>query len=122
MHTMNPNLMLRTATIVIRIVLLVAAIAPVATAQLVVSPSRIVLSPATRSGDIDVKNPMQKPIVITVKLMYGVMNTDSTGRSKMDTMQSTDGSRRISVEWTKAFPKQFTLEPGESRLIKVLAK
>lgn len=121
MFYMKLNSIFRTVAAIIGGALLVVASAPTSSAQLIVTPSRIMLSPSTRSGELEVKNPTSKPVVVTTRLMYAVTNTDSLGRAILDTARVADGSRRIALDWTRAFPKQFTLEPGATRLVKVLA-
>src|SRR5687767_637837 len=99
---------------------IVGAFAPVA-AQLAVTPPRLMLTAADRSGEVEVKNPTTKPVVVNVRLMHAVMRTDSTGKSFRDTVRTGAADERSALDWSRVFPRQFTLNAGESRIVKVLA-
>ena len=116
-----PNLTSRSIAVALAcIVTALCANSPVA-AQLSVTPPRLVLTASDRSGEVEVKNPTSKSVVVNARLMHAVMRTDSTGRSYRDTVRTKAADERSALDWVRVFPRQFTLGPNESRLVKVLA-
>lgn len=109
----------------IRISLAVATLALAgsvgAHAQLTISPNGILMKPGQTSGEVDVRNPSDKPMVVSTRLMYAILRTDSTGATFKDTVTTGAPTERSAVEWMRAFPRQFTLAPGASRSIRVMS-
>jgi P pilus assembly chaperone PapD len=120
--TSTMNLLARTYTYTTSLfVLLLFCTSIPAIAQLTVIPPRVVLSSTERSGEVEVKNPMNKPVIINVRLHYSVMRTDSLYQAYRDTVERGTPGERSAVGFLRVFPKQFTLNPGEARRVKVLA-
>jgi P pilus assembly chaperone PapD len=92
-----------------------------AIAQVSVTPTRIFLTPGERSGDVTVINPAAQPMVVTARLYYSIYRNDSTGGIVQDSMRTGDAMERPCVDWLRMFPKQFTLQPGEKRVVRIMA-
>ena len=112
----------------LRLPMLIAALSiaafatgPRASAQLTISPNGILMKPAQTSGEVEVRNAGDKAMVVTARLMYAILRTDSAGAAFKDTIVTGAPDQRSAVEWMRAFPRQFTLAPGASRAVKVLS-
>jgi P pilus assembly chaperone PapD len=92
----------------------------VATAQVSITPTRLILAPSDRTGDITVLNPTAQPMVVSTRMFYSIYRSDSTGDVRLDTVRTGDPMERSALEWTRLFPKQFTLQPGEKRVVRVM--
>ncbi|MDQ2891062.1 MAG: hypothetical protein M3R65_11010 [Gemmatimonadota bacterium] len=85
-----------------------------------VDPHMVVLTAARPSGEITVMNPHASRAEFSVDLRFGFATTDSNGKL---TVRLTDGPDSASAaNWVTPYPRQFTLRPGGSRTVRLLAR
>jgi P pilus assembly chaperone PapD len=113
---------LRKASIhfVLRAFLLLSAVS--AFAQISVFPTRVMLAARERSREVTVQNPTDKSLEITAGFGYKLIRSDSVGTLRLDSMMQNDEERAKSCRnWLKCFPRKFTLAPGASQKIRIMA-
>jgi hypothetical protein len=91
-----------------------------AIAQIGVAPTRVMMTNPERSKEITLSNPNTTPMVVEAKIVYALMKSDSTGAMVYDSVGLGSTARPSCAEWAKVFPKRFTLQPNESRSLRVL--
>ena len=85
-----------------------------------VDPHMVVLTDSRPSGEITVLNPHARRAEFSVDLRFGFATTDSSGRLMVQLSDSTDSASAAS--FVTPYPRQFTLAPGASRTVRLLAK
>ena len=91
-----------------------------ASAQIGVAPTRVMMTNPERSKEITLSNPNTTPMVVEAKIVYALMKSDSNGAMAYDSVGLGSTGRPSCAEWAKVFPKRFTLQPNESRSLRVL--
>ena len=102
------------------VLLLLAATALPATAQVNVAPNRLIMTSKERSKEISMSNPTNAPMEVETRVVYALLKSDSIGAMKYDSVDLGPTARPSCAEWIKVFPKRFTLQPGEKRNVRVL--
>lgn len=87
-------------------------------AQISVTPTRVIVASPHRSGEVLVVNPLDQPIVVSTRIMFMVLRNDSTGAVAYDSTFRDDA--RSCTSWLSVFPRQFTMEPGSKRKIRIM--
>jgi P pilus assembly chaperone PapD len=87
-------------------------------AQISITPTRVIVSSSKRSGEVLVVNPLDQPMVITARVMFMVLRNDSSGAVVYDSVPR--GDARTCAEWISLFPRQFTMEPGSKRKVRIM--
>jgi hypothetical protein len=80
----------------------------------------VVLTPARPAGEITVLNPRATPAAFTVDLHFGYVTTDSSGAPRVELVAGPDSAS--AAEWITPYPRRFTLRPGASRIVRLLAR
>lgn len=95
-----------------------AASASTAHAQISITPTRVIVTAPHRSGEVLAVNPLDRPLVVTTRVMFMVIRNDSTGAMVYDSVPR--GDARSCAEWVQVFPRKFTMEPGTKRTVRLL--
>ena len=90
-------------------------------AQVYISQKRVIISGGKRSFELSVSNPGSVPLEIGAEVQFNVIRSDSLGTSFFDSTGSEQEQGMSCHGWTKVFPRQLTLNPGEERSIRILA-
>lgn len=96
------------------------ALAAVASAQIEVAPTRVLLSMRDRSKEVNVINNSTNPVEVTADLGFKLIRSDSLGRMSLDSSASPEEASRSCERFLKIFPRKFILAPGASRMVRVL--
>ncbi len=89
-------------------------------ANVLVAPTAVIMS-KTRSGRLNVQNPTDKPVEVSIGFSFGIPESDSMGVVRVDLLDSAVTDPHSALEWIKAFPRKMVLEPGASQVIRFRA-
>lgn len=92
----------------------------VASAQIEVAPTRVILTMRERSQEINVSNPSDNQVEVNADLGFKLIRTDSLGSQTLDSARTAEEASRSGRNWVKIFPRRFTLAPRSSRLVRVM--
>lgn len=90
-------------------------------AQVSVAPTGLFLSEQSRFGNVYVSNGSQRAQQVEMQFQFGYPASDSTGSVYMNYEDSTAAETYSLSPYLKAFPQQFSLPPGESQVVRVVA-
>lgn len=91
-------------------------------AQAQLDPPRPVLSSRQRSIEVNISNPTNKPLEVTIDLQYTVIGYDSVGNvSILHDSLSDEARSRDCSSWLKVFPRRLVLPSSSSRTVRILA-
>lgn len=99
---------------------LLLTLASIASAQVEVAPTRVLLSMRERSREVNVINNSTNPVEVTCELGYKLFRSDSLGRISVDSAATAEEASHSCQPWLKVFPRKFILAPGASRMVRVL--
>ncbi|MEO7102608.1 MAG: hypothetical protein ABI311_04570 [Gemmatimonadaceae bacterium] len=85
-----------------------------------VDPHMVVLTPSRPSGAITVLNPHATRAEFSVDLRFGFATADSTGRLRVELRDGPDSAS--AADWITPYPQRFTLRPGGTRTVRLLAQ
>lgn len=89
-------------------------------AGIAVDPHMVVLTPSRPAGAITVLNPHATRAEFSVDLRFGFATTDSAGRLRVELRDGPDSAS--AAEWITPYPSRFTLRPGGTRTVRLLAR
>lgn len=104
------------------ITLLIATLLTLATplgAQVSVGPTHLYLSADARFGTFFVSNRTGTTQEVTIGFRFGYPRTDSIGERFMVYGDTLRGAEYSMKPWTRAFPRQFLLPPGERQIVRL---
>lgn len=110
-------------TVAVRAGVTWCAVGRIAGAQLPgvgVDPHIVVLTPARPAGQITVFNPRPEPAEFSVDLRFGFATTDSVGAPTVVLRDTGDSAS--AAEWITPYPRHFTLAPGGTQTVRLLAR
>ena len=85
-----------------------------------VDPHMVVLTPSRPAGAITVLNPHATRAEFSVDLRFGFATTDSAGRLRVELHDGPDSAS--AADWILPYPRRFTLRPGGTRTVRLLAR
>lgn len=95
----------------------------VATAQATtVAPHALFIDHRVRSTALFVYNPDDKPVEISVELVYGFPRGNGEGGVEVFLEDSPAKDAPSCAQWVKAMPRRLILPPGERQTIRLLAR
>lgn len=89
-------------------------------AGIAVDPHMVVLTSSRPAGAITVLNPHATRAEFRVDLRFGFATTDSAGRLRVELRDGPDSAS--AADWITPYPSRFTLRPGGTRTIRLLAR
>ena len=90
--------------------------------QIAVSPLVLFVDNTSRTGDMTIFNQGAEPKEISIKLNYGYIDYDSTGKSLLN-MDDTITSKENSISpFITVYPKKLIIQPGTSQTVKFMVK
>ena len=87
-------------------------------AQVIISPYIILVDQQNRYGKFIVQNESNETYEVTISFVFGFPQSDSLGNMSMKYINNPDSTYPSAVEWIKAFPKKFFLQPRQRQLIR----
>lgn len=88
-------------------------------AQVIISPYIVLTGQKNRFGSFIVQNESKESYEITIFFVFGYPVSDSIGVLSMKYFDKPDSTSPSAVNWIKAFPKKFILEPGQKQVIRM---
>jgi hypothetical protein len=104
----------------LRLLVLVLALTRPIAAQIVVSPTRVILANRETSRELTIRNDGSEPIEVDVRVYFGLWGCDSIGTSTLDTVGTTATQALSCHTWAKIFPRHFTLDPQTFQRVRLL--
>jgi len=89
-------------------------------AQIIISPYIVLLNENNRFGKFIVQNESNETYEVTISFLFGFPQSDSSGSMTMKYIDNPDSTYTSSVNWIKAFPRKFFLEPKQRQLIRMM--
>lgn len=108
------------ASRLLAVAILLLSLVSIASAQIEVAPTRVLLNMRERSKEVNIINNSSNPAEVTAELGFKLFRSDSLGRVTVDTVVSSEESMHSCQAWLKVFPRKFILAPGASRMVRVL--
>jgi P pilus assembly chaperone PapD len=109
--------------IVIPALLLAALTVSTLAAQgVVVAPHTVFIDHRARSGEVQLFNPGNDPVEVSVGIFFGYPVSDSTGGFELRSIEAPDSSMPSAAGWIQAFPRIITLGPKETQVVRLLAR
>lgn len=85
-----------------------------------VDPHMVVLTASRPAGEITVLNPHASRAEFSVDLRFGYATTDSAGQLRVELNDEPDNAS--AAGWIVPYPSRFTLRPGATRTVRLLAR
>lgn len=106
----------------IMVVLFVLLITAQTFAGVLVAPTVIFISDKDRTGRLNIQNPTNEPREITIRLAYGLPESDSLGNVRVELRDSAVTDPRSCLGWIKAFPRKVIVPPNGTQVIRLVAR
>jgi P pilus assembly chaperone PapD len=90
-------------------------------AGVLVAPTVIVLSEQKRTGRMLLRNPGPEPAEVSVRMNFGVIQSDSLGQVYLQLQDSVITDPRSAAEWIRPFPRRVVLPPGAEQTVRFVA-
>jgi len=87
-----------------------------------VAPTVIFISDKERTGGRNIQNPTNEPREITIRLAYGLPESDSLGNVRVELKDSAVTDPRSALGWIKAFPRKVIVPPNGTQVIRLVAR
>lgn len=91
-------------------------------AGVLVAPTVIFISDKDRTGRLNIQNPTNEPREITIRLAYGLPESDSLGNVYVELRDSGVTDPRSALGWIKAFPRKVIVPPNGTQVIRLVAR
>lgn len=91
------------------------------TGGVLVAPTVVFLSDKNRTGRLNLQNPTNAPVEVSINFSFGLPTSDSLGDVTITLQDSNVTDPRSAVEWVKAFPRKVVIPPNGSQVIRLLA-
>jgi len=85
-----------------------------------VDPHMVVLTATRPAGEITVLNPHATRAEFSVDLRFGYATTDTAGQLRVELNDEPDNAS--AAGWIVPYPSRFTLRPGGTRVVRLLAR
>jgi len=89
-------------------------------ANVLVAPTAVIMS-KTKAGRLNIQNPTDKPVEVSIRFSFGIPVSDSMGVVNIELQDSAVTDPRSALDWIKAFPRKMVLEPGASQVVRFRA-
>ena len=96
--------------------------AETSTSQVTVAPVLITLDDQNRFGTYMVQNRSDSPQDVTVDFVFGYPSSDSLGNTYMVYDDSVRAGRYSAAPWVRAFPRVFTVAPGQQQTVRLTSR
>lgn len=93
-----------------------------AVAQLIIAPTAVFVDNANKFASVLIVNRSNEARDVTLDFKFGYPQSDSAGNVTINYADSAIARTYSLVPWIKVFPRQFSLQPGEQRTIRLTVK
>jgi hypothetical protein len=90
--------------------------------QVIISPYILYTDTKNKFGTFIVQNESDQIYEIDISFIFGYPVTDSTGNATMKYFEQPDSSLPSIVDWIRAFPRKFVLNPKQRQVIRMTVK
>lgn len=90
--------------------------------QVIISPYILYTDTKNKFGTFIVQNESDQIYEIGISFIFGYPVTDSLGNATMKYYEQADSSLPSMVDWIKAFPRKFILDPKQRQVIRMTVK
>ncbi len=91
-------------------------------AQVTIAPPLVVMDRENPYGSYLVANRSNQVKEVTISFKYGYPVSDDEGNVSVQYIDAPDSSHRTAVEWVRAFPRRFVLEPMQEQTVRLLVR
>lgn len=91
-------------------------------AATLIAPHALFVDHRVRSAAIYLHNPDDKPVEVSIELIYGYPRGDGEGGVKVFLDPDPAETEPSCASWIRALPRRVTLEPGQRQTIRLLAQ
>ena len=91
-------------------------------AGVLVAPTVIVLSEQNRTGRMLLRNPGPEPAEVSVRMSFGITQSDSLGQVYVELQDSAITDPRSAAGWIRPFPRRVVLPPGAEQTVRFVAR
>lgn len=91
-------------------------------AGVLVAPTVVFMSDKNRTGRINVQNPTDKPIEVTISFGFGLPESDSLGNVRVVIKDSNVVDPRSALDWVRAFPRKVLVPPNGEQVVRLVAR
>ncbi len=91
-------------------------------ASVLVAPTVVFLSDNAPTERMTILNQGTTPQEVTIDFAWGLPQSDSAGQVYVELLDSSLGDPRSAVEWLRAFPRTMIVPPGQSQIVRVMAR
>lgn len=91
-------------------------------AGVMVAPTVVFMSEHERTDRIIVKNPSDLPTEVTVRISYGLPQSDSLGNIGITLADSSVSDPKSAMDWIRAFPRKVIIPAQGSQTVRLVAR
>ena len=102
-----------------QILFLIFLISPNILGQVIISPFIIYMDQRERFGTFIVQNESLDEFEINISFVFGYPDSDSLGNISMTYHEEPNDSLPSIVEWLRAFPRSFILNPNQKQIVRM---
>jgi len=95
---------------------------PLAAQGVVVAPHAVHIDDRARSASVELYNPGNTPVEVTISTVFGFPATDSAGTVTLRTIAAPDSTWPSAADWIQAFPRRTTVAPQARQTVRLLAR
>lgn len=88
-------------------------------AQVTIAPTNLFIDSRTKFGSYLVINGSSQAQEITVDFVFGYIDSDSAGNRALIYEAPEKAQQYSAAEWVRAFPRNFTLQPGQRQTVRL---
>ncbi len=93
-----------------------------ATGQVHIAPTSLFLNDSNQTGRYIVLNNSLDPVEAEIELLYGYPHTNDDGEVFFKRYEQVPESEPSALEWIRAYPRHFIIEPGERQIVRLVAR
>lgn len=91
-------------------------------AQVIIAPTAVFMDDGSKFASVMIINRSNESRDVALDFKFGYPQSDSLGNITVNYQDSATERKYSLVSWIKVFPRQFTLQPGEQRTVRLTVK
>lgn len=93
-----------------------------ATSQVIIAPTAVFMDDGSKFASVMIINRSNETRDVSLDFKFGYPQSDSLGNVTVNYQDSITERKYSLVSWIKVFPRQFSLQPGEQRTVRLTVK